>query len=82
MPDKNTVDVICFKGADEICEYVREDFKQINSLVEYEDLPAFKRGGKGSWRALKIDLDMWLIEQRNKYIKNRKTDAIKNGVNT
>jgi len=72
--------VVCFKGAEQIAEYIREDYKYINNLVECEDLPAFKRNGKGPWRALNIDLDRWLIDQRSKYIKNRKIDAKNNGV--
>ena len=72
--------VVCFKGAEEIAEYIREDHKQINFLVENENLPGFKRNGKGPWRALNIDLDIWMVEQRKKYIKNRKTDAQKNHV--
>jgi len=84
MVDKsaNRQTIICLKGAEEIAEYVKENPQSIIDLVKNEELPAFKRNGKGPWRALNIDLDMWFLDQRRKYINNRKLDAEKNDVNT
>lgn len=64
------VKIVCFKGATEICEYVKEDPKQIVILVQEENLPAWKKGETGIWKALNIDLDLWMIYQRNKYLKD------------
>ena len=64
--------VVCFKSAEEIAEYIAEDPNKINQLVENENLPAWKRKGIGPWWALDIDLDKWLVEQRDKYYLNRK----------
>ena len=64
--------VICFKSAEEIAKYIGEDPNKINQLVENENLPAWKRNGIGPWRALDIDLDQWLVDQRDKYYLNRK----------
>jgi hypothetical protein len=64
--------VVCFKSAEEIAKYIGEDPNKINQLVENENLPAWKRKGIGPWRALDIDLDKWLVDQRDKYYFNRK----------
>lgn len=61
------VRVKCFKGAEQICGYVNEDPKQICRLVKEENLPAWKRGGRGPWRAVDFDLDRWVWDQRNLY---------------
>jgi len=60
----------CLKGAEEICEFIREDPRQITHLIEFEGLPAWKRNGERTWRALNIDLWNWMAFQRNKYLKN------------
>jgi len=60
----------CLKGADEICEFIKEDPRLIIYLVEHENLPAWKRDGKGTWRALNVDLYSWMLFQRTKYIKD------------
>ena len=62
--------VVCFKNADEICRYIKEDTNQLCYLVKREKLPAWKRNGRGPWRALSIDLDNWMIFQRDKYLKD------------
>ena len=64
--------VACFKGAEEICGYVREEPRDIAKLVIEEGLPAWRRGDNGTWRALNIDLDKWLQKQRSKYISTSK----------
>lgn len=66
VPEK----IRCLKGAEKICEFVQEDPKQILHLIKQENLPAWKREGKGPWRALNIDLWYWLLAQRNKYLKD------------
>ena len=67
--------VKCFRNAEEIGEYIGENPKYINQLVLEENLPAWKRRGCGPWRALDIDLDQWLVGQRQKYMPTRKNDA-------
>jgi len=62
--------IICLKGAEEICKFIKEDVNLLCFLVECEQLPAWKRNGKGPWRALNIDLCNWLTYQRDKYIKD------------
>ena len=59
----------CLKGAEQICKFVQEDPKQIIYLIEHERLPAWKRDGKGPYRALNIDLWNWMLYQRQKYLK-------------
>jgi len=59
---------ICIKGARAICEAVGENPKQINHLVSKLGLPAWRRGGAGSWRALPEDLKRWIFEQRNNHL--------------
>ena len=66
--------VICFKNAEEIANYIGESKNSITQLVAEEDLPAWKRHGAGPWRALNIDLDRWLVSQRDKYCRMQ-TDA-------
>ena len=58
----------CLRGAEEICNFIKEDPKCLGKLVECENLPAWKRNGKGPWRALNIDLMEWFVYQRDKYL--------------
>jgi hypothetical protein len=67
--------VVCFKNACEIGEYIGENPKYINQLVLEEGLPAWKRNGTGPWRALNLDLDNWLMQQRTKYLPRSRQDA-------
>jgi len=60
----------CLKGAEQICSFVKEDHKQIVQLIEKEGLPAWKRPGERTWRALNVDLYHWMLYQRNKYLKD------------
>jgi hypothetical protein len=59
---------ICIKGARAICEAVGENPKQIVRLVAELGLPAWRRGGSGSWRALPEDLKRWVHVQRNQHL--------------
>lgn len=59
------MDCICLRGAKAICEAVGENPKEIVRLVEVKGLPAWKREGKGAWRALPEDLQSWLRMQRD-----------------
>lgn len=68
-------DVKILKNTTEIGKYIQEDKNSINDLVKSESLPAWKRNGKGPWRALTVDLDNWLIAQRNKFLARRIEDA-------
>ncbi|QGY39657.1 DNA-binding protein [Pseudodesulfovibrio cashew] len=58
----------CLKGAREICDAVGENPKNIHDLVKEHGLPAWKRGAKGTWRALPDDLRRWIREQRDRNI--------------
>jgi len=69
MNQASLQEVVCFKGKEEICGFIREDVNQLGYLVEHENLPAWKRNGKGPWRALNVDLYDWMIYQRKKYLK-------------
>ena len=62
--------IVCFKNAEEICDYIKEDVNQLCHLVKCEALPAWKRNGRGPWRALSTDLDEWMVFQRDKYLKD------------
>ena len=59
---------ICIKGARAICEAVGENPKQIVRLVAELALPAWRRAGSGSWRALPEDLKRWVLTQRNQHL--------------
>jgi len=59
---------ICIKGARAICEAVGENPKQIVRLVSELGLPAWRRHGSGSWRALPEDLKHWVLLQRNQHL--------------
>lgn len=67
MPGDSTPKPLCYRGAKEICIAIGEDHKKLCTLVEKEGLPAFRRNGKGTWRALETDLVQWLEIQRDKY---------------
>jgi len=62
---------ICLKGARAICLAVGENPKHINRLVHDCALPAWKRGGTGTWRALPEDLKQWMLTQRNAHLPPR-----------
>ncbi len=76
------MDNSCLKGAKEICEAVGENPKCIHELVRDHGLPAWKRGSKGTWRALQEDLHRWMREQRDRnlglylYNHQRKEDPM------
>lgn len=57
---------ICLCGAKAICDAVGENPKEIVKLVQEYSLPAWKRGGKGTWRALPEDLIQWMRDMRNR----------------
>lgn len=62
---------ICVKGARAICVAVGENPKQIVRLVRDHGLPAWRRAGTGSWRALPEDLKLWVKRQRNQHLPDR-----------
>jgi hypothetical protein len=57
---------ICIRGAKDICAAIGENPKEMLRLVEEHDLPAWRRDGKGAWRALPDDLRNWLAMQRDR----------------
>lgn len=59
---------ICIKGARAICDAVGENPKEIVRLVAELKLPAWRRHGTGSWRALPEDLKRWVLAQRNQHL--------------
>lgn len=62
------MECFCLKGAKEICDAVGENPKNMHELVRDHGLPAWKRGAKGTWRALEEDLHRWMREQRDRNI--------------
>lgn len=83
MPQKKSISikfppgkVNVLRGSEEIAIYIKEDKNAILGLVQREGLPAWKRNRAGPWRAITVDLDNWLIGQRNKFIGKRIEDAI------
>lgn len=60
---------IVYRGAKEICGAVGVPWKEIGHYVRDKGLPAFKINGSGTWIALPEDLQEWVREQRNKYLK-------------
>lgn len=71
----NHKEITCYKNAEEIAKYIGESKSSITQLVLEEGLPAWKRNGCGPWRALNIDLDQWIVDQRNKYLSRSIKDA-------
>ena len=67
--------VRCFRNADEIGAYIGEPARNIGRLVIDEDLPAWKRGGSGAWRAINTHLDWWMEVQARKYLPKKFQDA-------
>ena len=61
-------DIVILKSAADICAYIGENPKDIAKLVRDENLPAWKRNGTGTWRALPQDLSAWAQAQRDKYL--------------
>lgn len=62
-------DILCLRGAKEICLAVGENYKDIGWLVENEGLPAFRRFDNGVWKARPAALRKWLAEQEKKYLQ-------------
>lgn len=60
---------IVYVGAKEICSVVGIDYRQIALYVRNFGLPAFKISGQRKWLAVPEDLELWMHEQRNKYLK-------------
>jgi len=54
-------------GAERIAEAVGEHKDNIGNLVVQEELPAWKRTKKGSWKAHPDDLKEWARKQADKY---------------
>jgi hypothetical protein len=57
---------LCLCGSKAICAAVGENHREILRLVREAGLPAWKRGGRGLWRALPADLAAWLLTQRDR----------------
>lgn len=59
---------LCICGSKAICAAVGENPREILRLVRDSGLPAWKRGGRGLWRALPRDLEAWLLIQRDQHL--------------
>lgn len=59
-----------YRGAREICEVVKVDWKKIDYFIKEEGLPAWKRTSAGVYFAIPSDLEKWVVDQRDKYINN------------
>lgn len=62
---------ICLRGAKEICKAVGENPKEMAYLVREVGLPAWKRSGRGVWKALPEDLLEWAQYQRDQSLGER-----------
>ncbi len=60
--------MLCLCGAKAIALAVGENPREIGRLVRTLGLPAWKRGGRGLWRALPRDLEAWLQVQRDRHL--------------
>lgn len=68
--------LLCLRGAHDICAAVGENPKHILRLVREQGLPAWRRGGKGAWRALPDDLKCWLAAQRDRNLEPGACESI------
>ena len=71
--------LICIRGAKDICAAIGENPKEMLKLVEEQSLPAWRRDGRGAWRALPEDLRIWLAEQRDRNL-GRHPRPVRQGV--
>lgn len=60
---------LLLKGADAIAKAIGESRQSIPDLVEEAGLPAWRKDGKGPWRARPASLDKWLEDQEKKHTK-------------
>lgn len=51
------------KGRAAIAEAVGENYRDIPALVRDKGLPAYKTDGTKEWRAVDVDLEIWMLEQ-------------------
>lgn len=45
------------------------NWKEFKHYVDVHGLPAFKIDGKGQWIALPADIEKWVCEQRDRWLK-------------
>lgn len=60
---------IVYYGRVEIGRAVGVPYKEVSSYVKHHGLPAFKINGKGHWIALPEDLEVWIRDQRDRYLR-------------
>ena len=60
---------IVYRRAKEIAIAVGIGEAEVGRYVEEEGLPAWQRKPKGNWFALPEDLEEWVRDQRDKYLK-------------
>jgi len=60
---------LVYRGAREICGAVGVPWKEIAVFVAEKGLPAFKIDGRGTWLALREDLEAWITRQRNEHLR-------------
>jgi hypothetical protein len=60
-------DNYCFT-ASEIGRYIGYGARSVPKLVKSANLPAYRRVEMGNWLAKKVDLDLWMDDQKDKYL--------------
>ncbi|MDY0306363.1 MAG: DNA-binding protein [Desulfovibrio aminophilus] len=60
--------MLCVCGSKAIGAVIGESPREVGRLVAEQGLPAWKREGRGAWRALPSDLELWLQGQRDRYL--------------
>lgn len=56
------------KNKNDICDYIGEDRKDFTELIKKHELPAWRTKPTGRWKALRKDLDRWLVKRRDECV--------------
>lgn len=63
---------LLIKGAEAIAKAIGESRNAVPALVESRGLPAWRKDGKGPWRARPESLDKWLADEEARELKRVK----------